>query len=175
MQVELVHATTSDGVGLDGTFVAPQDVAPGDRPVDALLLIHGSAGNFYRSGIQSLATRFRDASYPVASFNTRGHDIIWSAGGKLLGHAYEVVDDCRLDLDASISWLANRGYGRIGILGVSLGAVKVTYYQARTKDTRVAAVMAVSPPRFSYSYYLASEDGDAFHRFYQQAKDLAGC
>ena len=47
MLVELVSLLNDDGLRLDGAFYAP--TGDGDRagPVDAMLLIHGSRGNFY--------------------------------------------------------------------------------------------------------------------------------
>ncbi|MEE8442609.1 MAG: alpha/beta fold hydrolase [Dehalococcoidia bacterium] len=172
MQAELVQTTTSDGIALDGAFFAPQEAASLGQPVEAVLLVHGSGGNFYGGLMPPLAARFRDDGYAVASFNTTGHGLVWGAPGRFFGNAHEILDRCRIDLDAAIGWLAERGYRRIGILGHSLGAVKVVYYQAHVQDPRVTAVISVSPVRLSHSYYLTTEEGDEHERNYQQAKEL---
>ena len=61
---------------------------------------------------------------------------------------------------------------RSGILGHSMGAVRVTYYAATEADHRVAAVIPVSPVRLSYSYYMASQDAVEFQSIVQQAGKL---
>ena len=90
----------------------------------------------------------------------------------MMGTAFEILDDCRMDLDSAIGWLAERSYGRIALLGVSMGAVKVVYYQAHVQDPRVAAVIAVSPVRLSCSYYLTTEAASDYQRYYRQAQEL---
>ena len=46
MLVELVSTTNAKGVRLDGAFYSPPVDAVPIGPVDAVLLIHGSRGNF---------------------------------------------------------------------------------------------------------------------------------
>ena len=142
-------------------------------------MVHGSGGQFYGGEMLSRAARLQDAGFAVATFNTRGHDIVTrghdplrGAPARHIGNAYEILDECRYDLAAAITWLEDRGYSRIGILGFSMGAVKVVYYQAHVQDPRVAAVIAVSPVRLSHSYFLASEGAEEYQRHYQQAKEL---
>ena len=171
MQIELAQTTTDDGVRLDGVVLSPERRKA--MPLDALLLVHGTTGNFYGGLMASWLGYFRDADYVVASFNTRGHDIVSRAApGRTIGTAYEILDECRLDLDAAISWLAGAGYERIGLLGGSMGAVKVIYYQAHVQDPRVAAVVAVSPVRLSRSYYLNTEAAEPYQRYYDEARSL---
>lgn len=171
MQVELVQTTTGDGVRLDGVLLTPDERRA--TALDAWLLIHGTTANFYGGLILSRLGYLRDAGYAAASFNTRGHDVVSTIGpGRPVGTAYEDLDDCRLDLDAAISWLASQGYARIGLLGQSMGAVKVIYYQAHVQDPRVAAVVAVSPVRLSRSYYLSSEARDEYEQTYERARQL---
>ena len=172
MQAELAQTTTSDGIALDGAFFAPRGSGPSDRAVDAFLLVHGSGGSFYSNMMLAMAERFRDAGYASASFNTTGHDLVWGAPGRFFGNANEILDRCRIDMDAAITWLAERGYQRIGILGHSMGAVKVVYYQAHLQDARVAAVVSSSPVRLSHTYFLSSEAAEEYRGYYEQAKGL---
>ena len=55
-----------------------------------------------------------------------------------------------------------RGYRSIGLLGHSMGSVRVAYYAATQDDLRVATVVPVSPVRLSYSYFMESEDAEEF-------------
>lgn len=173
MYVELVQTTTSDGLTLDGVFLPPHSPVPDTQPIDAVLFVHGSNGNFYRSAVVSRMARLRDAGFAAAAFNTRGHDMVTSGvQGRLNGNAYDILDECRFDLDAAITWLSKQGYQRICILGTSLGADKVVYYQAQTQDPRIAGVIAFGPVRLSHSYFLASVAGEEHRRNYQRAKEL---
>src|ERR1700693_5740702 len=106
MIVDLVHVTTRDGVRLDGIYqAAPQPGTP-----DAVCLVHGTGGSFYSSTLfDALSERLLTRGCGVLRINTRGHDLMSTAvtakGGRRLGAAYELVDDCRHDLAAWVDWL----------------------------------------------------------------------
>ena len=153
MVVDLVQVITRDGVRLDGAFRAA--AAPSSIAVDAFCLVHGTGGNFYSSSLfDAFADRLLSLGCGVLRINTRGHDGISTAvtakGGRRLGAAYEVVDDCRHDLGAWIDWLKQRGCPRIGLIGHSLGAVKCLYALAQEPQLAATCVIALSPPRLSY-------------------------
>ncbi len=180
MLVDLVQSTTGDGVRLDAIYQAPP--APGGAlGLDAVLLVHGTGGNCYSSTLfDALAERFLACGVAVLRINTRGHDLMCTAsttrGGRRLGAAYEMVDDCRHDLAAWIAWLkekAGQRVGqRVGLLGHSLGAVKCLYSLAHEPDPAVVRMIAVSPPRLSYSWFLTGERAAEFRDTYQRAESL---
>jgi alpha-beta hydrolase superfamily lysophospholipase len=174
MFVDLMSTTTSDGIVIDGAFFEPARALSRQGPVDALLLIHGSGGRFYAPATKAMAQDLREQGYACLALNTRGHDTVWvnRQDGTPYGNAYEILDTSRLDLRAGIDYLRELGYRRIGILGHSMGAVKVAYYAATEDDERVAAVIPVSPVRLSYSYYLASPDAAEFQRNLEQADQM---
>jgi alpha/beta hydrolase family protein len=163
--VDLVQATTRDGVRLDGTYqVSPRAPAVA---VDAFCLVHGTGGNFYSSTLfDDLSGLLLELGCGVLRVNTRGHDGISTAatpkGGRRQGAAYEVVDDCRHDIAAWVGWLAERAGPRVGLLGHSLGAVKCLYALAQEPRQPVACVVAVSPPRLSYSWFCSSPQAQEF-------------
>jgi hypothetical protein len=168
MQVELVRATTSDGLRLDGALspILPVSHSP-PRSTTAAILLHGVAGNFYTSStFEPLIPRLQEMGLAVLSVNTRGHDSVFgSMAGNVrrrLGAAYETVDECRLDIAAWIEFLASRGYERVVLIGHSLGAIKAVYAQAHEKWPQVAAVVAASPPRLSYSTFMNSPESGVF-------------
>ena len=129
-----------------------------------MLCIHGSGRAFYTPATANMANDLRNQGYAALTLNTRGHDTVWvdRQTGVAEGNAYEILDTGRQDLRAGIDYLASLGYQRIGIIGHSMGAVKVAYYAAVEDDPRVAAVIPVSPVRLSCSYYLESEDAEEF-------------
>ena len=155
MLVDLINLTGGDGVNLDGVFFEPAPGTSPQGPVDALLLIHGSGGNFYRPATKAMGEDLRNQGYACLALNTKGHDTVWAeqGAGRYYGNALEILDNSRSDLRAGIDYLWEKGYRSIGILGHSMGAVKVGYYAATENDDRVAAVIPISPVRLSYSYY----------------------
>jgi pimeloyl-ACP methyl ester carboxylesterase len=93
-------------------------------------------------------------------------------GGRRLGAAYEVVDDCRADLAAWVAWLKQQGHPRVGLIGHSSGALKCLYAQAHEPDPAVACLVALSPPRLSHSHFARSEKAAEFLHTYEQAQQL---
>jgi len=170
LNAELIHVTTSDGLRLDGALHAK---AAHDQPpelgIDAFLLLHGTGGNFYGSSLfASFIPRCLEWGAAALAVNTRGHDLAYAAsttaGRRMFGAAYEVVDQCRFDLAAWIALLTKRGYGRIAVVGHSLGAVKAVYSLAQESPPAVAALIAISPPRLSHGHFLKSQDAVLFQQ-----------
>lgn len=183
MQVELVRVQTPDGVRLDGGLVpagvqSPSSSPASSLPLDALLLLHGTGSNFYGSSL--LVEVAREASsvwgLNVLLANTRGHDIVYAAatadGRRLLGAAYEAMDDCRHDIAAWIDLLAERGMGRIALAGHSLGALKTIYSQAVEPRAEVKCVICLSPPRLAYSLFKESPRSSGFLEELARAQQL---
>lgn len=167
MFVELVSVTTEDGLRLDGALQSATPGMPSDLGADAFLCLHGTGGNFYGSSLfKLLAPRLVAAGASVLCVNTRGHDGVSTASlGKqrvVQGSAFELVDDCRFDVPAWIEFLVARGAERIGVLGHSLGAVKALYSQAVVPHARTRLLIAVSPPRLSHAWFLASSQAEEF-------------
>jgi pimeloyl-ACP methyl ester carboxylesterase len=173
--VDLVQTTTRDGVRLDGMFQAAS--VPPAVPLDAIAFVHGTGGNFYSSTLfDALAERLLALGVGVLRVNTRGHDgistVLTARGGRRQGAAYEVADECRHDLAAWIEWLRGRAGRRVGLLGHSSGAVKALYATAHDASLNPACVIAVSPPRLSYSAFCASPTAAQFLQTYAEAERL---
>jgi pimeloyl-ACP methyl ester carboxylesterase len=165
--VDLVQTTTPDDLRLDGAFQAPARPGSSVLALDAVCLIHGTGGNFYSSTLfDSCAERFLELGCAVLRINTRGHDGISTAvttkGGRRLGAAYEIVDDCRHDLVSWVDWLRQRAGPRIALVGHSLGGVKCLYALAHEPRIAVSCVIALSPPRLSYSWFCTSPEAEQF-------------
>ena len=175
MPVEIVSATTGDGIKLHGSLRVPAEGTTNELPVDVLICHHGVAGNFYGS---DMFDDFSDLAVAdgvaVIRANNRGHDpVSWATGpgGRhRIGAAYEIVPDCMQDWDAWISFAVEQGFKRIGVLGHSLGATKTIYYFGNRTDERVKCAIAASPPRLSYSAFLRDPDGEEFKGYVAVAK-----
>lgn len=173
MQVDLVQVTTRDGVRLDGMFQLA--TAASAASLDAVCMVHGTGGNFYGSTLfDEMANRLIKVGCSVLRINTRGHDGISTAataqGGRRLGAAYELVDDCRHDLAAWVHWLVQRVGPRVGLIGHSLGAVKCLYAVAHDPTLAVQRLIAISPPRLSYSWFCTTPEGSRFLESYSHAE-----
>ncbi len=180
MLVDLVQVTTGDALRLHGALELPAEEprAP-SRPgvVDAWLCIHGTGSNFYSaSTLGGLAPELLAGGAAVLRANTRGHDLVCegpSAGGRSMqGAAFERVYESPLDLAAWIDFLKQRGFARIGLLGHSLGAIKAIFTLAAEHPPRVAALVAVSPPRLSYAYFCETPRAGGFLQTFAAAEEL---
>jgi pimeloyl-ACP methyl ester carboxylesterase len=146
---DLVRVWTEDELQLQGLYCTPQ--AKSGSP--AVLHIHGASTNFYRSQfLDPLADELTSRGYTFLSANTRGHDIINSVYAKdptasrRIGVAFELFEDCLLDLKAWLDFVQGEGQEQTVLFGHSFGALKVAYYQSETDDERVGALIFMSPP-----------------------------
>jgi pimeloyl-ACP methyl ester carboxylesterase len=177
MLVELLRVNAADGIRLDGALRAPPEAMTTQLSLDALLLVHGTGANFYASSLlDAIAEHFVARGVAALSANTRGRDILYtagtSAGPRRLGAACERVDDCRLDIAAWLGGLAERGFRRIGLMGHSLGAIKGVYALAQPDAPQVACLVAISPARLSYDYFCGSPAADVFQATLARARQL---
>jgi pimeloyl-ACP methyl ester carboxylesterase len=172
---DLVRIQTRDGVRLEGMLQMPQG-ATSSLDVDVACFVHGTGGNFYSSTMfDALGEGLLSRGCAVLRVNTRGHDVISNAvtskGGQRLGAAYEVMDDCRHDLTAWIDLLKQRFGTRIALVGHSSGAVKCIYALAHEIQLRADRLVAISPPRLSYSWFCGSAQAVEFLEFHRRAEN----
>jgi pimeloyl-ACP methyl ester carboxylesterase len=177
MSTELCRVTTADGLQLDGALSSPNGNVGGTLPVDAFLLIHGTGSNFYAGGVMERFAAKAVADGAVAlRVNTRGHDAVATIpgmnGSTPGGAAYEAIADCVHDVRAWTELLLARGFGRVALVGHSMGGVKAIYSQSRDAHPSVSHVIAVSAPRFSHSHFMSDPKADDFRADYKRATDL---
>ncbi len=150
----LVEVQTTDGLRLNGFWQTACDENATDlssRPF-AWIVVHGVAGNFYNSSLLgTLSESLLQIGHDALRINTRGRDpiayIATGGGNTRMGAAYEMIADSRFDLAAWIDWMRNLGYQRIGLLGHSLGAIKVALMASEDQASPVDALICLSPPR----------------------------
>jgi alpha-beta hydrolase superfamily lysophospholipase len=146
---QFIRASTEDNLLLQGLLHhASEDT---DKIV---VHIHGMAGNFYENRfIDAMADTFTSNGWAFLCPNTRGHDLIADIPivgveerYKRVGNSSEVFQECVFDIKAWLDVAESMGYKNIVLQGHSLGAVKATYYMAKTKDSRVSKLVLASPP-----------------------------
>lgn len=150
MKGELVRSCTPDGLELTGLFSIP-----GSSCQRAVLYLHGMFENFYiehfvdpisdvlaRNQVAFLTVNTRGRDY-FADFWTpgRGNDVSW----RQIGGCYETFRECVHDIDGWLSFLRERGFSEIVLMGHSHGALKVSYYLINGCDRSVRAAILLSP------------------------------
>lgn len=146
---ELVYAVSEDGFPLEGAVIQPAEQDP--RPL-ALLWVHGLTGRFYAPGPVRIGRAIAARGYRFITGNNRGHDfgaVLRRQPGDaptIGGGAWELFDESPRDIAGWIDFALGLGHARVVLLGHSLGALKVGYYQAQRQDPRVAGLIAASPP-----------------------------
>lgn len=146
---ELKRFVTADGETLHGLLYRG-----GAQAIDCVLvMIHGVAMNFYTGPLPVLARALSDRGYHCLSMNTRGHDWIARSGDLTAfgGAAYEIFDECLLDIDGVLDGLRRQGIQRFVLVGHSLGSVKVLFYAGRRQPADVVGVVSCSAPKQFYS------------------------
>lgn len=139
LRVDLVLLETADGNTWDGMLFTPREPGVSARARPAVLVVHGSVGN-YLSGIpRRVSFGLARAGYTVLSVNTRMANYGVFFGGGLL-------DQTPLDLDAALAVLVRNGYRRVVLLGYSMGATMVTHYQALRQPEAVVGLCTVAHP-----------------------------
>lgn len=151
MRGELVRTFTEDGLELQGLFCPP---ATAETNGVGLLHIHGFTGNFYEGRfVDHIAERTTKRGYAFLTANTRGHDyrsvFIKKTDSDLthvrIGTAYEILEECILDMKAWIDFLQKRGYSEVILEAESAGPLKAVFYQHQTQDERVRGMVLISP------------------------------
>ena len=145
---QLVTTETEDGIRLDGAWIRPAD-GPA-RPI-AIVWVHGGGTNFYHPSYLRIGRGLAVRHYAFITGNTRGHDYgAWNDRARdeplLGGVAWEHLEESPTDVAAWIDFAVAHGFRRVALVGHSLGALKVTAYQAGHQDYRASGLGICSPP-----------------------------
>ncbi len=175
MKGELVWTTTGDRTRLNGFFV--ESSAPQTIGVDAAVIFHGLAGNFYSSSLlMFVARQLSSLGVNVVLANTRGHDFLnlstQSGRSALAGAAVENVDDCRFDINGWVQFLVAAGNTRVLIAGHSLGAIKSLYSQAHARHDNVAGILGLSSTRLNYHQFATCSAKEKFLSSFALAEEM---
>lgn len=175
LNFQLVSTVTPDEVKLQGLYRAPIGT-PHER-LGAAIVLHGLGGNFYGSTLNlKLAEALSQLGLAVLLVNTRGHDGIStnrvSGRAVTMGAAYEIVDDCRYDIQGWVNWLKQQGYSNAALVGHSLGAIKALYASSKISDSTIQAIVGISATRLSHDSFLKSSKADLFRDCFSRAERL---
>ncbi len=174
MKCEFCRAMTPDGLELQGLLVGAESGAG----TTSVIHVHGLAGNFYENRfIDNVAAAVAANGVNFLTVNTRGRDYLsdfiyeetdGTTEYKQIGGIHEIFEESVLDIQAWVEFLASRGTKTFILQGHSHGALKVTYYNHKTRDSRIGGLVLLSPSDDFGGQRLRMEE-----RF-DEALDLAG-
>jgi dienelactone hydrolase len=139
LAIDLIMTHTEDNQKWDGMIFKPAADADARRRRLAVLVIHGSVGNYLTGVPRRVSFGLANAGFTVLSVNTRmaNYGVIFGGG---------LMHRTPLDLDAALAVLRRRGFRRIVLLGFSMGSTIVTHYQALRQPPDVVGVCTLAHP-----------------------------
>jgi pimeloyl-ACP methyl ester carboxylesterase len=149
MRLSFQRIITDDELELHGLLYEPDKTT-----ANVLIHIHGWVGNFYENKfIDHIAKEATQKGFAFLTFNNRGAGIITDFAKRKktkveyvrIGGSLEKFEDCTCDIQASIDFLATKGYKKIVLQGHSLGCQKAAFYLYKTKDKRVKGLVLLAP------------------------------
>ncbi|HUE75952.1 MAG TPA: alpha/beta fold hydrolase [Chloroflexota bacterium] len=147
---KLVYADTADGFQHAGIMFRPVEPTSA-RPI-GVVWNHGLGGTFYATHVVRIGRALAEQGYTFIAGHNRGHDVgamvrrPKEATAVLAGGVWELFGESPHDVAAWLDVAEQQPVERIILIGHSLGALKVVYYQANRQDPRVSGLVAASPP-----------------------------
>jgi alpha-beta hydrolase superfamily lysophospholipase len=143
-----IEKYTSDGLKLPMVHYDS-----GERDL-CVIYTHGMAENIVEDGFARIwAEKLSSGGIGFLYGHTRGFsqiNYLTNTDGerKRYGTAYEIFDECLLDVDLFVDTVLELGYKKLVLLGHSLGCNKVIYYisEESTDRPEIAGVILASPP-----------------------------
>ena len=139
LAIDLVVTHTEDDQKWDGMIFKPRRRRRSAPPRLAVLVVHGSVGNYLTGVPRRVSFGLAKAGFTVLSVNTRmaNYGVIFGGG---------LMHRTPLDIDAALAVLRRRGFRRIVLLGFSMGSTIVTHYQALRQPPDVVGVCTLAHP-----------------------------
>ena len=141
------RVNTGDKLRLTGLLFEPDK-----KSEIGILHLPGRAGNFYSNGfLDAMIESYTKAGFGFLSVNLRGHDHIadFRVGDTeqiiRIGSAFDIFEDCVIDIEAWLEFFRARGYKKIILQGHSQGGSRAVYFLDRKKPADVAALILASP------------------------------
>lgn len=140
--------------------------------------MHGRAGGFYANAfLDAMAENYTAAGFGFLTVNLRGHDQIadFRIGQteriKRIGQAFDVFEECVIDIEAWLDFFRLRGYEKIILQGHSQGGGKAVYFLNEKPCADVIALVLMSPA--DAAGLLKKYDSQNFEKDLALAKEMA--
>lgn len=168
-----VQFSTKDGLSLPGLLFAPS------KTNKAVIYLHGNGGSsaFYVHDF-TLAEELNKNNIAFLHFNNRGAELIKRLTicppphnvNKYFGAAYEKIKECIEDIDGAVSFLEQKGYQEIYLIGNSTGANKICVYNYYRPLNKIARYILIAGGDDTGHHY-ASLGKDKFYQLLKKAKE----
>jgi pimeloyl-ACP methyl ester carboxylesterase len=169
---ELVTFTTEDGVKLDALLRHPEQAA---STRTAVVYLHGKGGSFCAGPGRFIpeSSAVQDEPWHHLAINMRMHSLGFSRhngpgiphltntppqASSVGGGMWERLTEGILDVKGAVSWLRDRGYSEIFVVGKSSGGYYATQYAAEVGN--ISGVVLLSPVhthRMPFPTWFASD------------------
>ncbi len=144
--INFIQFSTKDGIRLRGILSRKSTASA------CIIFVHGMGGTMFTPVAMTMLEKL-DKKIALFSMDNRGFGDINSfveiCNGKKrrkrIGTCLERFEDCIYDLDAAISAMKRLGFKRIVLCGHSTGCQKSLFYQYKTRDKRVSAIILIAP------------------------------
>lgn len=139
----IVRYAASDGVKLDAVLMHPEEGMNIGAPV--IVMHHGGPGGHAARTIGAYrfaAERFAAAGYTTLSPVSRHSS----------GYYKYVLQDSTKDIAASLDFVESLGFGRIVLMGHSMGSIRITRYQVEHHNPRIKAMVHFAPTADTYAF-----------------------
>jgi pimeloyl-ACP methyl ester carboxylesterase len=141
--MKIIKAKTEDGLYFSG-----QLFSSGSKNI--IIHIHGMSGDIYSNSFYpSMQQYYPENGWDFLVVENRGtHSVTQfntDDGIRNLGNAYEIFEDCVLDIKCWVEKAEEMGYEKIWLQSHSLGASKVVYYLTQVKNSPVEGLVWLSP------------------------------
>jgi len=147
MKTTFCRVITADKLRLDGLLFEPEV-----KTETGILHLHGRAGKFYGNlFLDAMIDNYTKAGFGFLSVNMRGHDHIadFRVGTaeqlKRIGSAFDVFEECVLDIEAWLDFLRLKGYKKIILQGHSQGGSRAVYFLDKKSPADIVALVLASP------------------------------
>jgi dienelactone hydrolase len=145
---QYVQFSTSDGLSLPGLLFSPKS------STRAAIYLHGNGGSsaFYAHDF-TLAEELNKNNIAFLHFNNRGAELIKrltvkkdnEERSRYFGAANEKIKECIEDIDGAVSFLEQKGYEEIYLIGNSTGANKICVYNYYKPQNKIAKHILIAP------------------------------
>lgn len=147
MKTTFCRTNTIDNLRITGLLFEPE---AGSKT--GILHLHGRAGNFYGNGfLDEMIKVYTNSGFGFLSVNLRGHDQIadFRVGKteqiKRVGQAFDIFEECVLDIGAWLEFFREHGYEKIILQGHSQGCAKAVYFLNEEPQSDIVALVLMSP------------------------------
>lgn len=172
MKTELVKFYASDGLTLHGLLFRS-----GKKTKNVIIDVFGMTGDFFgMNHLQEFVNLARKSKFDIFFAGNRGLGVVFrfdKKGSKksfYSGTAKERFEDCTHDIKGAVRAMKLLRYSNIVLQGQSTGCQKITYYQYKTRDKNVKALVLMAP---ADDYNLARKTlGKKFSKAVKIAKQM---